>query len=38
MDGNIYSAGGDVIRIISVRRARRKEAKLYDKEKDGKKY
>ena len=34
----IFTLRGDVIRIISVRRARRKEAKLYDKEKDGKKY
>jgi uncharacterized DUF497 family protein len=34
----IFTVRGDVIRIISVRRARKKEAKLYEKEKDGKKY
>jgi uncharacterized DUF497 family protein len=34
----IFTLRGDVIRIISVRRARRKEARLYDKEKDGKKH
>jgi hypothetical protein len=34
----IFTLRGDAIRIISVRRARRKEAKLYDKEKDGKNY
>ncbi|MBI5207563.1 MAG: BrnT family toxin [Candidatus Firestonebacteria bacterium] len=30
----IYTMRGDVIRIISVRRAREKEEKLYDKEKN----
>jgi uncharacterized DUF497 family protein len=34
----IFTLREGVIRIISVRRARRKEAKLYAKEKDGKKY
>ena len=34
----IFTLRGDAIRIISVRRARRKEAKLYEKEKDGKNY
>ena len=34
----IFTLREDVIRIISVRRARRKEAKLYDKEKGGKNY
>ncbi len=34
----IFTQREDAIRIISVRRARRKEAKLYDKKKDGKKY
>jgi uncharacterized DUF497 family protein len=34
----VFTLRGDVIRIISVRRARRREAKLYDKEKDRKKY
>jgi len=34
----IFTPRGYVIRIISVRRARRKEARLYDKEKNGKKH
>jgi hypothetical protein len=34
----IFTVRGDVIRIISVRRARKKEVKLYEKEKDGRKY
>lgn len=34
----IFTVRGDVIRIISVRRARKKEMKLYEKEKDGRKY
>jgi hypothetical protein len=31
----IYTMRGDVIRILSVRRARKKEAMLYEKEKAG---
>jgi uncharacterized DUF497 family protein len=31
----IYTTRGDAIRIISVRRARKKEAKLYEKENSG---
>lgn len=31
----IYTMRGDAIRIISVRRTRKKEAELYDKEKAG---
>ncbi|MFQ5456617.1 MAG: BrnT family toxin [Nitrospirota bacterium] len=31
----IYTMRGDTIRIISVRRSRKKEAKLYDREKVG---
>ena len=31
----IYTMRGDAIRIISVRRTRKKEAELYDKEKVG---
>jgi uncharacterized DUF497 family protein len=34
----IFTLRGDAIRIISVRRARGKEAKLYEKERDGKNY
>lgn len=33
----IYTMRGDAVRIISVRRARKKKVKLYDKEKTGKK-
>lgn len=33
----IFTMRGDAIRIISVRRARRKEVKLYEKETTGKK-
>jgi len=33
----IYTTRGDATRIISVRRARRKEAKLYEKETTGEK-